>query len=125
MNHHTYAKTGLISDNSQIALLENIRLSYERHYMSLIFYSDERLTNVVSMVDLSGVVQFEVSDNGVQFGRISVGDNTDGELTLGSATYPRPSVQGSIQTVRLDFTGITAIGAAQYYKLTVNSHGGY
>jgi len=125
MNHNTYVKNGLISGNSQIALLEGIRLSYERHYMSLIFYSDEALTDVVSMTNLVGSVRFEVSDNGVQFGRISVGDNTDGELTLGSATYPRPSVQGSIQTVMLDFTAITTVSTAQYYKLTVNSHGAF
>ncbi len=117
--HHEYILEGAIAENSSVATLTGIEKSFERHYMSVVFFDSELMNNQVAVNTMVGTVQVQASDNGFQFGEVSEGD-----IVLGNDSYPRPTVQGSLASVRMDFSGITTPNSASHYRIYLNSHRG-
>ena len=127
-NHNTYVLTGAIANNSNVSILNGISPRFERHYFNIRFYNSEGAAinqdsaNRVSNNSMAGSVTFEVSDNGDQFGTITVGTNTNGVLNLGDDDYERPNALGTIKLARIDMSNITSAGAATHFRLEVNSY---
>lgn len=117
-NHHEYSIRGEISAQSGIFEIENIRKSYERHYLNIVFFSDADYTTGVATSSMGGSVEFTATDNRLEYGGIS-----DGTVTLGTTTYPRPNLQGSIDAVRVDLSGITSANGATHFIAYLNSFG--
>lgn len=123
MSHQSYSVQADAVNTKELAIL-NINPSFERHYVSIVFFSDSDYQSPVDMSSLVGVIKFSASDNGFQFGTIQVGDNLDGVLTLdGQPNYDRPNIQGSIVSLEVDISGVTNLGGATHYQLFLNSHG--
>jgi len=117
--HHEYIKQGVINANPSIATLIGIEAEFERHYISVVFFTDDTYSTPVMVSTMAGTVDVSASDNGIQFGSL-----VNGEIALGSDSYLRPSVQGTIRSLRMDFSGITTLNGANNYRIYLNSHRG-
>lgn len=114
-NHAVTVVEGVISDGVLVGELPS--LNYERHYVTLEFFTDANASTVVEKSTMTGVATIMFSENGTEYGSV-----TNGDITLGSAMYNRPHVAGSYRTVKVDTSGITSAGLATFIRMTVYSH---
>lgn len=105
---------GAILDGSALV---NVEEMYERHQISIRFFTDDTYATLVDKATMSGTVTFTASEFGDEFGDVS----NNGILTLGTATYSRPDLTGSIKVVKADFGSVVG---ASHYKILVSSFAG-
>ena len=86
---------------------ERLNISAERHYTSIVFYTDDSYTTVADPA--SGTVDLDASETGAQFGQVAVINAVDaGEISK----YDRPLVLGSISNIKISFSSI--VGATHF-----------
>ena len=106
--------SGAITDGDAII---NVEEMYERHQISIRFFTDSTYTTLVDKSTMSGSVTFTASEFGDEFGDVS----NNGVLTLGVATYARPDFSGSVRVVKAAFTSVVG---ATHYKILISSFAG-
>jgi len=115
MSSKRYQFSGSTADAD--ILSPDMSWTYERGYVSFVFYSDAALTNVVT--PLGGTIITTVSENGDIYGSVSEGSTS--VLNVGpSATYLRPNWAGSARKLKLNLAGIT--GSA-FFKCVISRFG--
>lgn len=87
---------------------------YERGYLSVIFYSDAELTNIVTPG--AGTVTVTASEDGTQYGDVGTIDAT---LAGAESTYTRLSFGGLIRFVRVNMAGITT---ANFFQVRIGRY---
>ena len=106
--------SGVIADGDAII---NVEEMYERHQISIRFFTDSTYATLVDKSTMTGSVTFTASEFGDEFGDVS----NNGVLTLGNATYDRPDFVGSVKVVKAAFTSVVG---ATHYKILVSSFAG-
>ena len=86
---------------------EDLCISAERHYVSIVFYTSSAMTVVANPT--AGTVDIDPSETGEQYGNVStINANTAGE----SSSYDRPLLSGSILKVRASLANV--VGATHF-----------
>lgn len=124
MSHHEYQEKGSLNGPSTVIEISGIQKSFERHYISIVFFTDDTYSEQVSTSLLMGSITIEASDNGYQFGFVDTGTGDTGQLLLGGTQYNRPSILGSISQIKLSFANVTSFHTANNFRVYINSHGG-
>lgn len=101
-----YVISGSSADGS--LQTDEMRWQFDAAYISVLFYSDAELTNIVTPG--AGTITFEASEDGTNWGSITNG------IVDPTATYLRPNFLGTARFVRGTTSGITV---ASFYKATV------
>ncbi len=87
---------------------------FERGYVSVIFYTDETQTTIVTPTD--GTVTIEASESGTGFGTI-----LNGTINAFDSSYKRPSFSGPVGKIRVTLAGISGAG---FMVATISRYGG-
>lgn len=105
-------KSGQLLGNTQITLDANSNV--ERHYMSVVFYSDSNYTTVANPT--GGNVVITASESGEQYGSVA----TIAASTAGvDSSYDRPFTNGPISKVNVLFDSVTG---ANYFKFRLTGY---
>jgi len=116
MSARRYVLTGTVEDGTkQIEDMQNI---YDKGYVSLTFYLDEELTQLITPT--SGTVTITVSETGDVYGSIPNGVIEANNIGP-DRTYVRPNWGGSATHLKILFTGITY---ATHFKCEITRSGG-
>ena len=107
-----YYISGVTSDGDY--LTDKVNDHDQNFYFSIVFYSDEELTQVVT--PSGGTVTVTASETGKQYGSVGTIDAT---LAGENSTYNRLPFSGPICSVNANLSGVT--GAA-YFRFKI---GGY
>ncbi len=107
--------SGATGDGDTISPL--LDRDYERGYLSISFYSDESLTNIVT--PSAGVVDIVASEDGDIYGTISEGASVDASTIGPSSQYARPNWSGQVKYLKVSLSGVVG---ANYFKCSVFSY---
>ena len=83
---------------------------YERHYITVTFFSDEYITPVIPT---GGTVTFTATDDSFNFGTM-----TNGSVSASSPEYARPNLSGKINRVKAKTSGVVG---ATHFVAVINS----
>lgn len=107
---------GVVTTNEMIS-------DFENHYISIAFFSDSKKTSIVSKSLMVGDVVLEATINGKEWGKIQVGGNGEGLLTLGGDNELVGSMCGDYLKVRATLN-ITNASTATHAQLTISNYKG-
>ena len=108
MNNQEYLIKGQVSDGDSLST--EISKFFERHYVSITFFSDEYMT---PLTPSAGTAIFTVTDDGFNYGTIE-----KGTIDVSVAEYDRPFLWGRIIKVKVNLNGVTG---ATHFIATINS----
>ncbi len=101
---------GAVSGGSFIS--ERLNICAERHYVSIVFYTDSTMSTVANPT--AGTVDVDASETGEQYGNVTtITASEAGE----DSDYDRPLIAGSITNVRMTFSGVTG---ATHFKAKIS-----
>ncbi len=109
MSQAPYMIKGVVADGDYLS--QSIAQYYERHYITVTFFSDEYITPVVPT---GGTVTFTATDDGFNFGTVN-----NGSVSASNPEYQRPNLSGKIQRVKA--TTDSTLGATHFVPI-INSY---
>lgn len=112
MSQYPYQIRGVVADGEYLS--QSIAQYYERHYITVTFFSDEYINPVIPT---GGTITFTATDDGFNFGtpKSPVG----GVVQASDPAYTRPNFGGKIQKVKATTSGITG---ATHFIAVINSY---
>ena len=116
MSARLYSFTGTVEDGEKS--LGDMLNIYDKGYVSLTFYSDSSLTQIVNPT--GGTVVVTVSEDGTIFGTIPAG-TVDANSVGQGRSYTRPNWGGVTTHIKLTFLSITY---ATHFKCDIARSGG-
>ena len=93
---------------------ESMNPSFERGYLSVVFYTDSTLSTLVTPT--AGSITFTASETGTGYGSIN-----DGVIDATLEDYNRPNFSGYVTRVKATLTSVAGAG---YFVATVARYGG-
>lgn len=108
MSQYPYQIRGVVADGEYLS--QSIAQYYERHYITITFFSDEYITPVIPT---GGTVTFTATDDGFNYGTM-----TNGSVSASSPEYARPNLSGKINKVKATTAGIVG---ATHFTAVINS----
>ena len=109
MSQANYQIKGAVTNGEYIS--QSIAQYFERHYITVTFYSDEYKTPVRPT---AGTVEFTATDDGFNYGSVS-----NGVVDVTNQEYARPNMSGKFQKVKATTSGITG---ATHFTAVINSY---
>lgn len=109
MSQSPYQIKGVVADGEYLS--QSIAQYFERHYITVTFYSDEYQTPIRPT---AGTVVFTATDDGFSFGTVS-----NGTVDATTQEYLRPNMSGKFQKVKATTSGITG---ATHFIAVINSY---